>query len=224
MMSMSDSRRDAVRKIIEEHYQRNDPLGWFEAVYQNAQGQGEQIPWFDGQPNRHMTEWLDRQGIPATGRALVVGCGTGDDAEELHRRGFTVVAFDISRTAIDWCRKRFPESSVDYVAADLFDAPHEWAGAFDFVFEAYTLQALPRSLRGRAIRNIGRFVAPRARLLLICRGREDGEEEGSLPWPLTREEVASFESYGLRLTSFENYIEDRDGPIRRFRAVFERPA
>jgi ubiquinone/menaquinone biosynthesis C-methylase UbiE len=73
----------------------------------------------------------------------VVGCGLGDDAEYVAGRGFDTVAFDISASAIRAARRRYPDSAVHYVTADLLDPPGEWERAFDLVVESLTLQALP---------------------------------------------------------------------------------
>jgi SAM-dependent methyltransferase len=216
---------ELARKIIESHYQRNDPIGWFETLYSTANGDVAQIPWADQKPNHNLMAWLDRERVNGAGRsAMVVGCGLGDDAEELARRGFIVSAFDIAQSAIDWCLRRFPTSSVRYAQADLLNMPGEWKGKFDFVFESYTIQALPRSLRGEAIAAIASLVKPGGgEVLVICRGREDHEEEGSLPWPLSHAEIAQFESHGLRRVSLENYFDDeREPPIRRFRALYRK--
>ena len=55
--------------------------------------------------------------------ALVVGCGLGDDAEFIAGLGFSVVAFDISASAIAAAQQRFPQSTVRYRVADLMAAP-----------------------------------------------------------------------------------------------------
>ena len=49
--------------------------------------------------NPNLSEWTDFRKVKAHGkRALVVGCGLGDDAEYLAEQGFSVTAFDISPT------------------------------------------------------------------------------------------------------------------------------
>jgi len=128
-------------------------------------------------------------GAHAVGRArlepeehvLVIGCGLGDDAEELSRRGFDVTAFDVAPTAIVWCRKRFPESPVNYITADILSPRQEWAHTFDFIFEAYTLQSLPDDLQRVAMSNIARMLAPGGCLLVITRGRDDNEAPAGPP-------------------------------------------
>ncbi len=106
--------------------------GWnvsdFEELYASVGDDLARIPWASRQPHPMLVLWLDER-PPGVGRqALVVGCGLGDDAEELGRRGYRVSAFDYSATAIDWCRRRFPTSAVQYRVADLFDLPGDGRG------------------------------------------------------------------------------------------------
>src|SRR4051812_38749409 len=110
--------RDFVRSLAREHLSRDDATGWFDRLYQHAAGDADVIPWADMSPNPHLIAWLEREKVRGDGqRALVVGCGLGDDAEELSARGFAVTAFDIAPTAIEWCRKRFRNSNLNYMVA-----------------------------------------------------------------------------------------------------------
>ena len=124
-----------------------DPF--FEEMYRAAGDDLDAVPWAKLEPLPDFVEWLEGEEPGAGRKALVIGCGYGDDAEELARRGWKVSAFDLSPTAIERTRERFPESSVDYRAADLFDLPAEWRGRFDLVVEIRTLQAIPIEARGR---------------------------------------------------------------------------
>jgi len=218
---MSNPTREKARHLAREHLERGDALGWCEAVYAAAGGDTGIIPWADLAPNPNLVGWLDTKALTGAGKkALTVGCGLGDDADELARRGFEVAAFDISPTAIAWCRRRLPESKVTYVVADLLDGPRVWSGAFHFVLESYTLQVLPPELRSEAIRQIVRFVAPGGALLVICRGRDDADDRGNMPWPLTKDELAQFRQWGLKEISFEDYRDNEDPPVRRFRVEY----
>lgn len=217
---MNGTNRTTAREIARKHLESGDPLGWFEDLYSQACGNTSIIPWADMIPNPNVVDWLDRYPQAATGKALKIGCGLGDDAEELTRRGFETTAFDISRSAISWCRRRYPESSVSYIVADLFSAPAEWEARFDFVLESYTLQVLPPSLREKAVRCIASFVAHGGALLVIARGRAPSEHEGDMPWPLTKDELSLFETHKLREVTFEDYTDSEDPPVRRFRATY----
>jgi chemotaxis methyl-accepting protein methylase len=112
---------------------------------------------------------------------------------------------------------------VKFGVADLFQPPGEWQRAFDFVFEANTVQALPVTLRAQAIHKIASFVRPGGMLLAIVRGREENEPADELPWPLTRAEMNEFVRAGLTEESFEEYFDNEDPPARRFRVLYTRP-
>jgi 2-polyprenyl-3-methyl-5-hydroxy-6-metoxy-1,4-benzoquinol methylase len=221
---MSDSKIDTDR-IAKKYLDQDDSTGWFEEVYSSAKKGGGQVPWARLGPHVDFIHWAIREKVNGKGKkALKVGCGLGDDAEELSQRNFNVTAFDISETAIDWCYERFPESKVNYIQADLFNDPPQWKGGFDFVLEIYTLQSLPKSIRQKAIKKIAGFVAPGGHLLVIniCRD-EDVQAGDNPPWPLTRQEVLNFKSYGLVLETEENFISNHfETPRQHSRMLFSR--
>ncbi len=222
-VNMDEAQRVTAREIAQRYLKTGNALGWFEALYSQAGEDTSIIPWTDLKPNPNLITWLDRELLLSQGKtALVIGCGLGDDAEELAKRGFDTMAFDISRTAISWCQRRFPSSSVSYLEADLFRAPAAWQKEFDFVLESYTLQVLPPALRREAIRHIASFVAPNGIMLVIARGREMNDPEGTMPWPLTKMDLASFQSLNLHEVCFEDYRDDEDPLVRRFRVMYRR--
>lgn len=107
---MTDQDRAMARELAQRHIADGNPMGWFEVLYATAGGDSSIIPWADLALNPNLVRWLEQQSVAGSGRkALKIGCGLGDDAEELFRRGFDTTAFDISPTAISWCRRRFSE-------------------------------------------------------------------------------------------------------------------
>lgn len=216
--------RARARELAKTFLEQGDARGWFDALYVEAEGAAERIPWADLVPNPHLVSWLDENIARGEGkRALVIGCGLGDDAELLALRGFDVTAFDISAEAIKWCKRRYPDSTVDYVVADLFDLPAEWREAFHFIFEANTLQVLPPELRPVAISAMVNCVTPNGTLLVIARGREPEDDPGSMPWPLTKGDLEPFTQSGLKLISFEDFFDEENPPVRRFRIQYNKP-
>jgi 2-polyprenyl-3-methyl-5-hydroxy-6-metoxy-1,4-benzoquinol methylase len=218
MSQIDEQIRDALRQRV----QQGDQSG-YEELYVRAGFDAGRVPWATLSPNPRVAEWLNASNVQGDGgRAVVVGCGLGDDAEELARRGFRVTAFDISGTAIDWCRRRFPDSRVQYQVTDLLQLPAEWNGAFDFVLEVFTLQAMTPDHRALGIRNVAGLVAPRGSVMIICRARDEGDPLGDLPYPLLKRELDALSRFGLREQSFEDFVDDEDPPVRRFRAVYSR--
>lgn len=219
--------REEVRRLARESLARGDATGWFEQLYRLAGHDFARIPWADLVPNPQLVSWLAspaaRAAASAGGACIVVGCGLGDDAEALAAAGFAVVAFDVSPTAIEVCRRRFPGSRVDYVVADLLDPPAAWHGRFALVVEAYTLQVLPPPARTLALQSLPRLVAPGGRLLVVCRAREPEEPEGRLPWPITRAELDALREHGVEELAFERLLDDETPPVPRFRALYGRP-
>jgi SAM-dependent methyltransferase len=201
----------------------NENLRPFEQIYAEAGENLDAIPWAALAASRVLVAWLDAGAAPSPAageRALVIGCGLGDDAEELSGRGWRTTGFDISPTAIDRCRQRFPGSEVDYEVADLFALREAWESAFGLVVEIRTLQSLPLDVRAAAVDAIARTVAPAGRLFVRCFGREPGEPVDRRPWPVSRDELAGFERAGLGVRSFER---EEARAETTFTVVYERP-
>ena len=181
-------------------------LPTFEEIYARAGDDLGSVPWVRFAPHPLLVMWLDSPGSPggwpagpaAGPEARVVGCGLGDDAEELARRGYAVTAFDVSPTAIARCRERFPQSPVCYRGADVLNLPGEWRGRFGLVVEINTIQSLPRAGRPAAIAAIAGTVAPGGLLFVRCRTGAENEPDGlERPWPVRRSELAGFTAAGL---------------------------
>jgi SAM-dependent methyltransferase len=206
--------RDRARQVIAESLRSGDPTGWFEDLYAASRREGFTMPWDDGEPNEELAAWLD--GRAGSGAALVVGAGPGRDAELVAARGYATTAFDVSPTAIEAARERFPSSPVTYTVADLLDPPAEWGAAFDLVVEVFTVQSLPEPPRADAIRSVAGFVAPGGTLLVVATARDDGTPDpAGPPWPLLRDEVESFADGDLELVRLERLGHRWRAELRR---------
>lgn len=222
------NRRQAARQRLDELTgasggDHEDRQTWFQTVYDTAAGDPAQVPWADLEPHPLLADWLRSNPLEGRPSVLDIGCGLGDNAEAFSNQGGRVTAFDLSETAIDWAKRRFPKTRVSYRAADLFDAPATWTGAFDLVHECYTLQALRGRDRSQAFERIAAFVRPGGHLLVITRSRPLGAETDGPPWPLDRDELETFSRLGLALSALDERItakEDREIP--HFRALFHR--
>ena len=103
-----------------------------------------------------------------------------------------MTGFDLAPTAIATAQRIHAGSTVTYEVADLLALPAAWAGAFDFVFEAYTVQPLFGPVREAVLAALSGPVAPGGTLLVVAFATEETSPERSpamVPWPLTRAEV-----------------------------------
>lgn len=216
--------RERTKEIQAEFAAKGDALGWFDALYKEAAGDNEKIPWADLEPNKFLRKFAEETDLKGNNRtALVVGCGLGDDARFLYDLGFNVTAFDISETAIEWARKIHQDTDIGFFTADLFDTPKEWYQAFDFVLEVYTIQPLPLEMRSQVIDAISNFVKfPFGKLLVVTRGREDDEVPLELPWALSRKDLSRFDANNFKQTYFKEMPGDEEPPINRFVVEYEK--
>jgi SAM-dependent methyltransferase len=201
---------------------------YFETIYANANGQDLAVPWAHGRPNPALVTWLNAVApslVRCGGRVCVIGCGLGDDARELIRRGYDVTAFDCSKTAVTWAKRLDLENARCYCQADLFDPPARWKHRFDLVVEVNTIQALTPDTHGSAMSAISQLLSPHGHLLVICRGAEEPVSiEDGPPWALTESELLeAAESAGLApVGDVQSFTDDENPPVRRMRALFKR--
>lgn len=85
-----------------------DPQAFFDAVYQQTP------PWEIDGPQPALDALLDE--LPPSGPVLDVGCGSGDHAIALARRGLAVVGVDIVKAAIVRARSKAASLSPDLAA------------------------------------------------------------------------------------------------------------
>ena len=221
---MDEAARREFLSMVASYQNCGDPTGWFDIVYRNAQGDFRSVFWADLAPCPYLVSWLEEHPVSDEKPwAIIVGCGVGDDAEAISAHGYQVIAFDISPAAIDLCRKRYPDSQVNYQVADLFNHSHEWMKKFSLVFECNTIQALPGEYRLRALNAIADLVAPGGNALVSCRSRNTGEKENEFPLPLDRPEIDGFVRAGLKEEAFIAYDDHQTPPVPHFFASYSRP-
>ena len=181
--------RERILEMAKEAESNGNPLTWFEDLYSSSEGNEEMIPWSNGEPNHLLVEWLD--GEPPQGRALVVGCGLGEDAAYLSELGWKVTAFDISPTAIKWASETYANLDIEWRVEDLLKLPTEWKQKWDLVVEVHILQAIPEEVRVMAAPVLPSLLAPGGRLVSVGRVGNSGVKTTGPPWPLSREVISS---------------------------------
>ena len=213
----------AYRAMVRDFQKRDDPLGWFDSIYTDAEGDHRAVFWADLEPSPYLTDWLKEHHLNGQmKKAIVIGCGVGDDAEELANYGYDVTAFDIAPTAIELCQNRYQNSQVNYLVADLFNYPEAWFESFDLVYECNTIQVLPGKYRQKAMESMVSLLAKEGDLLVSCRSRNSGEQENDIPLPLDRAEIDRFQTLGLSEESFLTYDDDQEPPVQHFFTTYKK--
>ncbi|KAF9269350.1 thiol methyltransferase 1 [Marasmius fiardii PR-910] len=143
----SPEERKQVQRIVTD-----DPKSWDELWKQNI------TPWDGGQMQPPLRSLIESKELdfPATGRALVPGCGSGYDAVFLGASlGYDVLGLDISPVALEKAQRTLQEtgiegldSKVKFQAANFFDLdPAKENEKFDLVYDYTFFVAIPPSLR-----------------------------------------------------------------------------
>ncbi|MFT5660340.1 MAG: 2-polyprenyl-3-methyl-5-hydroxy-6-metoxy-1,4-benzoquinol methylase [Sulfurimonas sp.] len=224
-MSQTANKFDPVKyKAMVKSYQENDdPLGWFNSIYTDAMGDHNNVFWADLAPSPYLLQWLENSPQKAQNKkAIVIGCGVGDDAEALSAFGYDVTAFDIAPEAIKLCKQRYPQTKVDYIVADLFSYPTFWSENFDLVYECNTIQVLPGKYRILARDKMISFLKPDAYILVSCRSRLSGKQEDAIPLPLDRDEIDTFTHCSLQEKSFLIYNDNQTPSVPHFFASYQK--
>jgi 2-polyprenyl-3-methyl-5-hydroxy-6-metoxy-1,4-benzoquinol methylase len=198
-------------------------IDYFESIYAAAHGDPRRLPWAHTGPTTALVNWLNAEApslVRCGTRVAVVGCGLGENAREVRRRGYEVTGFDGSETAVRWARSLDPECVEGYVQADLFDPPARWVRRFDLVVEVDNIESLSPDRHQVALDALANLMTPHGLLLVICRG---SSELAGPRWPLSETRLqemaaaAALRPHGP-ICSFID--DDENPPVPRIRAVF----
>ena len=184
------------------------------AEFWDARYRTVEAPW-DPEPNPILE--AEAAGLPA-GKALEVGCGEGSDAVWLARRGWQVVAVDISQVALKRGRQAAPDESIEWRQADLLDwAPHE--KAFDLV--VFHFPHFSPADRPLAFGRLAQAVKPGGRLLFVTHHPLDLQTALRSPpnadWLHTAEDIAALlepkDWEILAQDARPRQVKNADGPV-----------
>lgn len=79
----------------------------YEERYKTAHANG--VSWSSKASTPVVMEVIDRYKINRQHRMLEIGCGEGRDSKTVLEHGFSLMATDISREAVAYCRQQLPQ-------------------------------------------------------------------------------------------------------------------
>ena len=151
---------------------------------------------------------------PPFGRALDVGCGSGQWAVTLARRGWSVTGIDVVPRALRRARERAQRAGVDVqvVEGDVTALRQAGIGSgFRLVWDFGTLHGLTPGQRRAAAREIGAVASADAVALILAWAPG---VRGPLPRGMSRDDVAA-DFTGWRVLDDEPFdVTGLPGPLR----------
>ncbi len=163
---------------------------------------------------------LDREqeGDPPFGKALDIGCGTGDHAVNLARRGWQVTAVDGVPRALDAARSKAVEAGVDvrYIHADVRDMAAQVGAGFSLLLDVGCFHGLKPQQRPAYIQQVEAVSHPGATLLMLA-FQPGRRPPAPLPRGASRQELEdTFQSWDV--------IGDEAGDTSSMSALIKRTA
>ncbi|KAK1230722.1 hypothetical protein PQX77_006172 [Marasmius sp. AFHP31] len=161
----------------------DDPHTWNELWKENL------TPWDCGQYQPPLKKFLESEelNLPATGKALVPGCGTGYDAVLIGAViGCEVLGLDISSSAVEKARIHLASqqdatltSKVQFHDANFFDLnPSEDKDKYDLIYDYTFFVAIPPTLRPSWGTQMNKLVKPHGHLITLISPMDDHDEGG----------------------------------------------
>jgi ubiquinone/menaquinone biosynthesis C-methylase UbiE len=126
-------------------------------------------PW-DGHPlAKSLRDLVDGDAALSAGKALDLGCGTGDNAIYLATHGWQVTGVDFVAKAVEKARDKAAAKKVEvtFAHADVTRLSAEGIGSgFDLIVDSGCLHGMSPQDRDAYVREVTTVAAPGARLLL----------------------------------------------------------
>jgi SAM-dependent methyltransferase len=127
------------------------------------------VPW-DGHPlAKSLRDLIEDDALPP-GKALDIGCGTGDNSIYLAKHGWQVTGVDFVAKAVDKARAKAAANKVDvtFAKADATRLGSEGIGTgFTLIVDNGCLHGMTDEDRNAYVREVTKVAAPQGRLLLV---------------------------------------------------------
>ena len=182
-------------------------------------------PWDIGKPDFNLVEVVTGRPVLA-GKAIDIGCGTGDNSIWLAQNGFLVTGADTSEIALENAGKKALEAGVEcrFVLADFLDDKIEGA-PFAFAFDRGCFHSFgSESDRARFAKNVAAHLEE-AGLWLTLAGNADEDRNGrpGPPQRSAKDIVLAAEPFFEILSLISNHFgSNRPNPPRAWRCLMRK--
>jgi len=176
-------------------------------------------PWDIGHPQPELVRAFDE--LAVAGSVLDLGCGTGEHALELARRGCEAWGLDSTPAAIELARAKAAERGlpVTFVVGDAL-ALAGLGRTFDWVLDCGLFHVIDDEERRRYVEQLAHVLRPGGRHLMLGFGRDPGRQVGPRGYDEGELGVAfeGWEREVVREAVFE--ATTAHGPVRGWLSVF----
>ncbi|MCM1514262.1 MAG: class I SAM-dependent methyltransferase [Anaeroplasma bactoclasticum] len=110
----------------------------YDERYQIAHQKG--VSWSSNQHSPIVLEIIHKYNINCDHQMLEIGCGEGRDAQIILENGYALLATDISKEAITYCKTRFSHFKDHFEVLDCINDYHE--KTYDFIYAVAVIHML----------------------------------------------------------------------------------
>jgi cyclopropane fatty-acyl-phospholipid synthase-like methyltransferase len=132
------------------------------------------MPWFHPVLDADVAEQVSLFGHPYGKRLLDLGSGPGNQANELHKLGFSVVGSDISLTAVMEAQQAYP--NVTYIHDNILHTV--LTETFAVVLDRGCFHVFSPEQRPAYVASVHNLLAPQGQLWLKCFSTDTPGEDG----------------------------------------------
>ena len=170
----------------------------------------KEVPWDIKEADDNLKWFLERNSNVKT--VLEIGCGNGNDANFMSENGFDVTAIDISDTAIQEAKERYPNSTAKFVVCDFNTYVSE--EKYDLIYDRGCFHNNPE-YRWEYMRKAFNLLNDNGKLLLISGNYNQslmGEIKSTLPTPISicSVEDSSFNYFKINLVKEIVFKQNKD--------------
>ena len=203
--------RNGVEKNVAKRY-------YYEAYDDRYKQVHEQkLCWFAMEPTKIVLQIINRYAVSKENALLEIGCGEGRDANYLLEKGYDLTAVDVSREAIDHCRRENPKHASCFRVLDCVKGTIE--RKFDFIFAVAVIHMLVEDEDRNGFYRFIRDSLSGKGIALICSMGDGKLESGSDITKAFALEKRIHESSGIELqiartsyraVSFDTFLGELD--------------